>query len=241
MAQRNARTLTDDQLFEDWLRWINRAYNEAVWQAWRYRIFRLMRGVFEQNTEIQETGGFLLKWAADNYVEAAMIAFRRELDTQGGTENLLHVLIEMQQRPEVISRKRFRDTWPRRDFEVWSPDRDFDRYPLVKDANDSERDHIDPSFAAEDLDRLEAQDHVLEHVQATIAHRVPERPSQPIPTYGEFHKAVEVVQGVIEKYYLLLAHKSIWQFEPAIQYDTHEVFTVPWIKDPNSFNYKLTE
>ena len=111
MAQRNPAQLTDDQLFQDWLRWIQRAYDEAVGQARRFRLFRLVHGVYQQNDHLQHTGGFLFQWMADNYVAASAMAFRRELDTQAGTENLIHLLREMRDHPSVISRARFRATW----------------------------------------------------------------------------------------------------------------------------------
>jgi hypothetical protein len=62
-----------------------------------------------------------------------------------------------------------------------------------------------------------------------------------VPTYGEFHEAVRVVQEVIQKYLLLLTHKSVTAFEPAVQYDTFEVFTKPWIPDPERFDYNKAE
>src|SRR4051812_34607779 len=101
MPQRNPRRLTNDELFADWVRWIRRTYNEQITQGWRHRMFRLMRGVYEQNQELQNSGGFFINWAAENYVDAASMALRRELDTQAGTENLWHLLCEMRDRPAV--------------------------------------------------------------------------------------------------------------------------------------------
>src|SRR4051812_46079338 len=106
MPQRRFERQTDDELFADWVRWIGRAYDEAISQGWRHKMFRLMRGIYEQNPDLQEQGGFFLQWAADNYVAATAVAFRRELDTQAGTENLYHLLQEMRRRPDVICRAR---------------------------------------------------------------------------------------------------------------------------------------
>jgi hypothetical protein len=116
---RRLEALTDDQLYADWGRWIGRAYDEAVMQAWRQRTFRLMRGIAAQNQRLQDTGGFFLQWMSDNYVAASAIAFRRELDTQSGTENLVHLLREMRARPSVISRARFVSTWGRPEVAKW--------------------------------------------------------------------------------------------------------------------------
>ena len=121
MAQGNFGKLSDDELFADWLRWIERAYSEAIGQGWRYQMFRLMRGIYDQNPDLQNEGGFFIQWAAENYVAASAIAFRRELDTLPGTENLFHLLREMRERPTVISRARFCSTWGGNPGELWTP------------------------------------------------------------------------------------------------------------------------
>ncbi len=71
MAQRKFENLSDDELYADWIKWIERSYKEVVDQAWNYRLFRLMRGVFGQNEELQRTGGFLWKWMARNYTSGS--------------------------------------------------------------------------------------------------------------------------------------------------------------------------
>jgi hypothetical protein len=243
MAQRKASTLSDDELYADWVRWIKRAHDESVMQAWRHRNFRLMRGIAEQNTRLRETGGFFLQWAAQNYLAAAAIAFRRELDTQRGTENLFHVLTEMHQRPRVVSRERFVATWGPSNREFSIPDRAFNSYPIIKDRNgDSRRDHLDPAYVANDLTTLQKEnERILEYVQTTVAHRAPEKPKAEVPTFGDFHAALAAVQEVIGRYYTFLTHSTIINFEPTAQYDVHEPFTFAWISNPTAFNFSAAE
>jgi hypothetical protein len=239
MAQRRPAALSDDRLFADWVRWIERVYDETVRQGWRHRMFRLMRGIYEQNPELQDTGGFFITWAADNYVAAAAMALRRELDSQPGTENLLHLLEEMRDRPTVISRSRYRASWgdaARRQ----EADRGFDSLPIVRKDN-QENDHIDPKSIVADLDVLAAQDLVLTHVQTTVAHRAPPRPDARIPTFGEFHGAFDAVRDVVQRYYMILTHRVVVTFEPLAQYNVYTPFRSPWITDSEKFDYTRTE
>ena len=242
MAQRNPAQLTDDQLFQDWLRWIQRAYDEAVGQDRRFRLFRLVHGVYQQNDHLQHTGGFLFQWMADNYVAASAMAFRRELDTQAGTENLIHLLREMRDRPSVISRARFRATWSETELnDAWNANRAFNAYPHVEHADGPNQDHVDPDAVAADLVVLEEQDRVLEHLQTTVAHRVPELQGASVPTFAEFHAAIKAIGGVFQRYYTLLTHSTLLDLEPAAQYDEYEMFTFAWISDPERFDYEKAE
>ena len=60
MAQRKPTRWNDDEIYADWVRWIERAYQEALRQGWRHQMFRLRRGVYLQNSELQKTGGFFV-------------------------------------------------------------------------------------------------------------------------------------------------------------------------------------
>lgn len=240
MAQRNSARRSDDELHGDWLAWIKRAYNEAVAQGWRHRMFRLMRGIAIQNPALQANGGFFLQWAADNYVAASAMAFRRELDSQPGTQNLLHLLREMRDRPQVISRQRFRSSWSSRERGSEEADRAFDTFPIIR-VGEPLLDHLDPAAIDADLARLAQQDAVLEYVQTTVAHRVPERPNSEVPTFRDFHAAAKVVQEVVDKYYLLLTHCTVLSYEPEPQYDVFAPFRTAWIPNSETFNYNATD
>ena len=119
--------------------------------------------------------------------------------------------------------------------------KEFDRLPIVRDASDPDRDHIDPRMIDTDLKKLTAQEQVLTHIQTTIAHRVPESPGVAVPTYGAFHDAIKAVEKVLGSYYLILTHKSVVNWEPVPQYDVLKPFGFPWIRDPKQFDYKHCE
>ena len=204
-------------------------------------MFRLLRGIYSQNPDLQHAGGFFLRWAADNYVAASAMALRRELDGRKGSENLYHLLREIRAHPTVICRARFRNTWNGLQNEYYNADREFDQMPIIKVAADPDADHIDPASVDDDIRKLMSEDEVLDHVETTFAHRAPVRQDAEVPTFGDLHHAIEVVREVFGRYYLILTHKALVFFEPTAQYNVFEPFRSPWIPDPERFDYGQCE
>lgn len=240
MAQRNMALLSDTDLHADWVTWIQRAYDELIRQGWRHKMFRLMRGIYEQNADLRANGGFFLNWAADNYVAASAMALRRELDDQHGSQNLYHLLQEVRQRPEVVSRRKHRETWTG-NSEYWTADKAFDQLPIIRVAANPDGDHIDPDVVAIDLRTLRSQDGVIEHIQTTIAHRAPMRAGAEVPTFADLHAAINVVREVFSRYYLILTHASVTSFEPMEQFNLFAPFRSAWITDMEQFDYSRCE
>ena len=50
----------------------------------------------------------------------------------------------------------------------------------------------------------------------------------------EVDSALDVIEDTLKKYYVLLHGVALLQAEPTPQFNTHEVFTFPWIP-PDSF------
>ena len=74
------RNVSNDERHAAWTRVIERIYTEQVNQAWSHYMFRLFRAVFVKNERLSEEGGFVFNWIAENYVYAALMLLRRELD-----------------------------------------------------------------------------------------------------------------------------------------------------------------
>ena len=72
--------LSDDDRYMAWRRVIERVYDEQVRQAWNHYLFRLLRAIFVTNPRLSEEGGFVFQWMVENYVDAALMLLRRELD-----------------------------------------------------------------------------------------------------------------------------------------------------------------
>lgn len=229
--------LSEDARYKAWGRIVERIYREQVNQAWSHYMFRLLRAVFATNPRLSEEGGFIFKWMADNYVDAALMLLRRELDQQAGTENLRNLLFDMIEHPNVLTRARYRASWGQDGpFDRRHADRVFDGFKPKRVDGDPDADHIDPDAIRSDLDGMVATtERLREYAERTRAHRTPERNVDTASvTFNAMHEAIADVRRVVGKYYALLTLCAIAQWEPVPQYDTLEPFMRPWVVEPTA-------
>lgn len=228
-----------DARYDAWSQVVERIKREQVNQAWSHYMFRLLRAVFTTNPSLSEKGGFIFEWMVDNYVDAALMLIRRELDVQSGTENLKNLLLDLIEHPMVVTRARYLSRWEKENpakedpANRWLADRTFDRFNPIRVEGNSDADYIDPDMVRADLDQLDASaDHLRKYAERTRAHRTPELSLDTAEmTFKALHDAIADVQVVVKKYYRLLTLGSLVRWEPVPQYDTLEAFTKPWIVD----------
>lgn len=223
------RATTADQRHDAWIRVVKRIADEHIAQAWRHQMFRLVRRVFNTNRQLSDEGGFLFNWMAENYIEAALMLVRRELDLASKTENLRHLLEDIVEHPDVLTRARYLASWGGQDAEQAS--RSFSIFALVKNGTPSE-DHIDPVAVKADLEKAaEDGERVRVFAERTRAHRQKEKGLDKTLTFRDLHGAIADLREVIAKYYLLLTQASIHSWELTAQYDTVTPFLKPWVTD----------
>lgn len=228
MAQRKPETMSDDELFADWLDWIGKVRKELEGLAWNRRMFRDVSKVFEHNAHLQEVGGFVYEWLRLNYAAAAAIAFRREVD-RARHMGFVHLLAEIADRPRVFSRRRFYEQWgePRHDIDEEMRKRAFESIPFVQPTTDSMGDHVDSAVPLADIETLRADTEVAQNfVEQTIAHRTRGEPET--ITFVQFNQAVDAITPIFTRWHTRLTLSTVVQLEPTAQFNTHEVFTFPW-------------
>jgi len=86
-----------------------------------------------------------------------------------------------------------------------------------------------PAIVRADLGALEDQlERVTQYANRTIAHKTRVAPGD--VTYAELDAAFDAIEATLKKYYALIVGSSLVQAEPTPQFNTHEVFTFPWIE-----------
>ncbi|MEW5983702.1 MAG: hypothetical protein AB1806_15215 [Acidobacteriota bacterium] len=227
MAQRRIDQLTDDALFDDWVKWIGRVENELIGIAWNRRLFREVSRVFSHNTHLQQVGGFLYDWLRLNYTAGVAMAFRREVD-RANAMGFVHLLGEIVARPQVLSRRRHYDRWTlRSSFEEELRRKSFDVMPFVSPSDDPLDDHIDPAAVRADIDTIRTDTEIVhDYVEQTIAHRA--WGEQQSITFVQFNAAVDALTPIFKRYYARLTQSSLMQMSPVPQYNVHLPFTFPW-------------
>lgn len=237
-------TLSDDLRYDAWTRIVERIYHEQVNQAWNHYMFRLLRAIFITNKKLSDEGGFVFEWMVENYVDAALMLLRRELDQQAGTENLRNLLFDMKEHPTVVTRARYLSKWGQEGpFNRCHANRTFDHFKPRRAGGDGGADHIDPVIIKDDFDRLvKSAEQLRKFAEQTRAHRTPQRKVDTATmTFDAMHKAIAEVRRTVAKYYALLTLKSIGKWEPVPQYDTLEAFTRPWVVDRTAVEQAMVE
>ncbi|GEM_PF-4342860 len=233
-----------DARYDAWVRVIERIYREQVQHAWNYYLFRLISAVFRTNERLSAEAGFFFKWMVDNYVDAALMLIRRELDQQAGTENLRNLLFDIIEHPTVVCRTRYQLKLSGNGSSgSWLAERVFDRFKLVQVAENRDADYIDPEMVKSDLNQIAARaEQLREYAERTRAHRTPERGIKTTEmTFQTLHDTMSDIRSVIGKYYSLLTSRSIAQWEPIPQYDTLEAFQKAWLVDRSTVERILKE
>lgn len=117
MAQRDIRQLSDEQLFASWSEWITRTSEELAEVYLNRHVFLNIKAMFDNNRgliskenadQLSESAHFVLGWLARLYAHDTLMFMRSEFDSQRGTINLLSLFSEIEQRPGVLTRRRYR-------------------------------------------------------------------------------------------------------------------------------------
>ncbi len=195
------------------------------------RTFRDVAEVFRNNPRLQEHGGHIWDWMRLNHVASVLMRLRRLLDGQSNTVSFKRLLDAMIVQPHVINRARRNARYPvQSELLAQMLDREFTANWVREPHADPAEDHIDPEIVRADRGQLEAAlDGVLQFANRVVAHRQRVPPPGQL-TLAEVDQAFDAVEAALVKYYALLCGASLVQAEPTPQFDTHEVFTFPWLE-----------
>lgn len=138
----------------------------------------------------------------------------------------------MTQRPKVISRRRF---FKMLDLENPAKNRGEMLVRVLRESNDrwfseniGEGEYLDVATINRDRNRLERKCRaVMKYRHKVVAHR---SPMELTVTIEQIDWALDEIEAMLQKYYLLLTGASLVGAEPAIQFDWENVFTYAWIE-----------
>lgn len=170
------------------------------------------------------------------YVEAQVMAVRRQADDDPRTLSLRRLIGQLQQHRREFTREWFVRRWMG-DFDADTPD---ERSRLeaqfhVEAANDAFDQFTDSPGASvlggrrldEDREALLAvTDDVVRFANATVAHAERE-PTDVHVTYDDFHRAVEHLGEMLRRYYLLINQGGLATATPTVQGDWRGPFRRP--------------
>ncbi len=228
--------MNPDEVYRGWMKDLRSIAQDVHTLFIIRRTFREVYDVFKKNKRLQETGAHLWTWMLMNYTASVLMRVRAVTDNQNETLNLKQLLHSIIKQPEVITRgrrnaiigaaaspfvqqivdKEFTAAWVRRPHPT-----------------DPSLDHVEPEIVVADLRELEkALQKVTEFANRTVAHKTRNIPED--MTFAEIDKAINAIEAPLQRYHALVLGVSLMSAEPTPQFNTHEVFSFPWIEGEGS-------
>jgi hypothetical protein len=237
MASKEVAQMPADDLYARWQEHIERIYQETVYLfTTRYK-FREVQEMFRTNQALNKIGGNVYQWLLGMWGRDAIMGIRRELDEQGGTINLVNLMHDVEDRPDVLTRRRWLafikpgDS----DFMPELMNRSFDSLggvSLIGGTKDPQDDVIAPERVRADRRNLQAgTKKAFDYAQRMVAHRTPIGELE--ITVADINGAMDAIEDTFKKYYLIFTGNTLVQAEAAIQYNWTEPFTIPWLRQPD--------
>lgn len=194
--------------------------SQVIELALSRHLYREVTGMIAANPRLQVPSIFY-DWMRRVYLRDMTLGIRRLVDWDPRAVSLVKLMQELEDHPEVISRRRFVRPY-RRDLKELAH-RDVDRW-----ARPGAR-QIDPRVIRQDRRQLvSAQRRLREFVNRYVAHRS-RRPMRRLPTYADLDACVDLLERLITRYARLLEQASMATVVPVIQYDWKRPFRVVWI------------
>jgi HEPN superfamily AbiU2-like protein len=213
-----------------WKRWLEIIRNEIVEMSHKRRVFEVIAEAFETNPALQQNGGTVWLWLAENYASTAAVAVRRQADRSRARPvvSLERLLTEIAANPGALTREWFvrqyvrgRPAMTREDFRERG-ERDFDGFAGRRAKR------VSPRRIRSDRAKLRRAAARLRHyVNKRIAHRALRGYSR-AATYGDLNGAIDELGRLLARYWLLLNQGGMVSVEPVIQEDWESALRVPW-------------
>ena len=218
--------MEDLELLKKWGEWLRVIHTDVRSLLLSRQVFWEIQKIVGANAKLQEQPGLFNQWLATNYVVAATVGIRRQLDRDSRSVSLVRLLTEVEvtieERPNILSRANFVKNYRPELRET--AERHYDK--LVG----AEQQRADVTFVRCDLARFcaaAATETVREFVNKRAAHW--DEAADPKVKLGEVDTALDILSGLVDKYARLLTGSGS-TLEPKLPRDWKKILTMPWIE-----------
>lgn len=216
--------MTDDELFKQWEGWLEIIYTDIQELVIRRHIFWEVQKIIRANPRIQKPSSYYT-WMGSVYAAAASIGVRRQIDNGRHVVSFYRLLLEIQRKPGVLSRKRYVSLYKEPLIEVRVADRHFDRFA------GRGKPHVELRMIKKDIADLTAiTSKIKDYANERVAHFGKKGPTV-VPTYKDLDECIDFLGNLLKKYWALFSAESIIDLLPTWQYDWKEIFREPWIPE----------
>lgn len=210
--------------------WLDRILSDVRQVLVQRFIWQSVRAVIAANPSIHEDDAFY-RWMNEVYATAAAAAVRRQTDRGADAISLVRLLEVLGVQRDLVSREHHV-----RLFAEMAPapaDARPNEVELWRHEGNAAYDHLvgvgqtyyDPT---DDIARLlQVAAPIKEYVNEHIAHAA-EEPHEPATTYAHLDRALDVLDELVRKAYVLITGDALVNVVPVFQFDWMTVFDKPW-------------
>ena len=235
MGRNKLRGLTSDDIWKRWVQRVSAIHTELAFVFANRRKFLEVQEMFQKNERLSQIGSQPYQWIIGHWGRDTVMAVRRELDNDRNTISFGALLDEMADRNNLVTRKRFLGKLAEpgaEDLLLNSNNELFDEWGVVSRTSEPLEDYLNSDGIRADRRSLnKAATPVLDYGNQLIAHRTPVG-RLPL-TIKQIHDALDAIEPVFKKYFVILTGSALLQIEPTnVGDDWKETFKFPWYVKP---------
>lgn len=234
LFQRKEQLAADEQ-WDVWRKDIERIYKETVYVFENRYVFRRLVEIMKGHPKVEAEGGFFYGWILGMYGRDMVLAVGREADRNTEVVNLIQLMYQMIQRPDVITRERRNRKLKINpgDASAWPPGDDAVIYEMTEmwfTEHVGAGPQLDPALIKKDRNWLEKRcGKVMTYRHKVVAHR---SSMELTLTVKDLDGALNAIEVLLKKYYVLFTGASLVGAEPSVLIPWEKIFRYAWLR-PN--------
>lgn len=211
---------------QKWKKWIDKIGHDLGDLLISQDIFKEVAQIVASNKQIRSSP-FFFTWIQNNYMDSIVVGLARLNDHDGRTISLHNLIKEIKENPEAITRDYFVSRYRKWMQEKGMADNDFNKFAQKNNQ------YISSSKLNKDIKHLDEETELIKNFRDQwVAHLDMNQAIKQLPTHNDVEKALEYLDEIFRRYYMLIDGAGIVTAKPALAFDWKEPLTHPWIEGP---------
>jgi hypothetical protein len=220
----------NDELRKKWKIWIDKIGHDLGDLLISQDVLKEVSQIVASNKRIQSPL-FFFNWIRNNYVDSIVVGLGRLNDRDPRTISFHNLIKEIVSNPEVITRDYFVSRYPK-----WMQEAGIANDEFKKFAENGEQLLSKDKLLAD----LKLLDDEMKQIKVFrdkwVAHLDQTRTMNQLPTFKDVEHALELLDKIFHKYYMLIDGAGMSTAKPALAFDWKEPLRYPWIEKAKEEN-----